>query len=99
MARPEGNTTDGNSILSTELNGKRQEILMELLPEIRHMAALADTNTSTSQHLQMLQQLTRARGVDLSVYRCPSLKKWWAQSRGEKFRRWSTQRVGMTVLV
>ena len=68
MARPEGNTT-GNSILSTELNGKRQEILMELLPGVRHMAALADANTSTSQHLQTLQQLTRARGVDLSVYR------------------------------
>ena len=56
MARPEGNTT-GNSILSTELNGKRQEILMELLPGIRHMAALADANSSTSQHLQTLQEL------------------------------------------
>ena len=31
MAKPEGNTT-GHSILSFELNGKRQEILMELLP-------------------------------------------------------------------
>jgi len=68
MARPEGNTT-GNSILSTELNGKRQEILMDLLPTVRHMAALADANTSTPQHLQMLQELTRARGVDLSIYR------------------------------
>ena len=67
MARPEGNTT-GNSILSTELNGKRQEILMELLPEIRRMAALADVNASAPQHLQMLQELTRARGVELSVY-------------------------------
>jgi putative ABC transport system substrate-binding protein len=67
MARPEGNTT-GNSILSTELNGKRQEILMELLPGIRHMAALADTNAYAPQHLQMLQELTRARGVELSVY-------------------------------
>ena len=68
MARPEGNTT-GNSILSTELNGKRQEILMDLLPTVRHTAALADTNASTPQHLQMLQELTRARGVELSVYR------------------------------
>jgi len=68
MARPEGNTT-GNSILSTELNSKRQEILMELLPSVHHMAALADANTSTSQHLQMLQELTRTRGVELSVYR------------------------------
>jgi putative tryptophan/tyrosine transport system substrate-binding protein len=39
MARPEGNTT-GNSILSTELNGKRQEILMDLLPTVRHMLML-----------------------------------------------------------
>jgi putative ABC transport system substrate-binding protein len=68
MARPEGNTT-GTSILSTELNGKRQEILMDLLPTVRHMAALADANASTPQHLQMLQELTRARGVELSVYR------------------------------
>ena len=66
MARPEGNTT-GSSILSTELNGKRQEILMELLPTVRHMAALADANASTPQHLQMLQELC-PRGVELSVY-------------------------------
>jgi ABC-type uncharacterized transport system substrate-binding protein len=68
MASPEGNTT-GNSILSTEPNGKRQEILMDLLPTVRHTAALADANASTPQHLQMLQELTRARGVELSVYR------------------------------
>ena len=68
MARPEGNTT-GSSILSTELNGKRQEILMELLPTVRHMAALADANAYPPPHLQMLQELTRARGVELSVYR------------------------------
>jgi putative tryptophan/tyrosine transport system substrate-binding protein len=67
MARPEGNTT-GASILSNELNGKRQELLMELLPTVRHMAALADANASTPQHLQMLQELARARGVELSVY-------------------------------
>jgi hypothetical protein len=52
-----------------ELNGKRQEILMDLLPTVRHTAALADANASTPQHLQMLQELTRARGVELSVYR------------------------------
>jgi putative tryptophan/tyrosine transport system substrate-binding protein len=40
MAKPEGNTT-GHSILSTELNSKRQEILIELLPAARNMAALA----------------------------------------------------------
>ena len=42
MAKPEGNTT-GHGIMSFEMNGKRQEILMELRPEARHMAVLADT--------------------------------------------------------
>ena len=68
VARPEGNIT-GTSILSTELNGKRQEILMDLLPTVRSMAALADANPYTPQHLQMLQELTRGRGIELSVYR------------------------------
>jgi putative ABC transport system substrate-binding protein len=68
MAKPEGNTT-GHSILSFELNGKRQEILMELLPAARHMAALTDTDTYSPERLQTLQELTRQRGVELSVYR------------------------------
>ena len=68
MAKPEGNTT-GHSILSFELNGKRQEILMELLPAARHMAALTDTNTYSPERVQTLQELTRQRGVELSVYR------------------------------
>jgi putative tryptophan/tyrosine transport system substrate-binding protein len=68
MAKPEGNTT-GNSILSTELNGKRQEILMEVLPAVRQMAVLADANTYSPEYLQMLRNSARARGVELSVYR------------------------------
>ena len=68
MAKPEGNTT-GNSILSTELNGKRQEILIELLPAARNMAALAGAYTYPPERLQTLQELTRRGGVELSVYR------------------------------
>jgi putative tryptophan/tyrosine transport system substrate-binding protein len=68
MAKPEGNIT-GHSILSFELNGKRQEILTELLPAVRHMAALADTSVYSPESLQTLQELTRQRGVELSVYR------------------------------
>lgn len=68
MAKPEGNTT-GNSILSTELNGKRLEVLLEVLPAVRQMAALADANTYSPQYLQMLRESARARGVELSVYR------------------------------
>ena len=51
LARPGGNTT-GMSILATELDGKRQEILIEAVPGVRRMAALADPNTTTSPQLQ-----------------------------------------------
>jgi putative tryptophan/tyrosine transport system substrate-binding protein len=40
LAHPGANTT-GVSILATELDGKRQEILIEAVPGIRRMAALA----------------------------------------------------------
>ncbi len=51
------------------MNGKRQKILMELLPAARHMAALTDTYTYSRERLQTLQELIRQRGVELSVYR------------------------------
>jgi len=68
LAKPGGNTT-GVSILATELDGKRQEILLEAVPEIRRMAALADANGTLPQQLQALQEAAHARGVDLSIYR------------------------------
>jgi putative tryptophan/tyrosine transport system substrate-binding protein len=68
MPRPSQNTT-GVSILATELNGKRQDILIEALPGLRHMAALADSNTTTDAALRSLQETARARGVDLSINR------------------------------
>ena len=67
LAQPGGNTT-GVSILATELDGKRQDILIEAVPGIRRMAALADTNTTTPQHLQALRDAARARGVELLVH-------------------------------
>ena len=66
MARPDGNTT-GTSILAAELDGKRQEILVEAVPGIRHMAVLADSKRNASQ-LQSLQDTARARGIELSIY-------------------------------
>jgi putative tryptophan/tyrosine transport system substrate-binding protein len=67
MARPDGNTT-GVSILATELDGKRQEILIEAVPGLRHMAALADSSRAAVQ-LEALQEAARARNVTLSIYR------------------------------
>jgi putative ABC transport system substrate-binding protein len=68
LARPGGNTT-GMSILATELDGKRLEILIEGVPGLRHMAALADSNTNASPQLQALQDAARAHGVELSIHR------------------------------
>ena len=55
--------------MRTELDGKRQEILIEAVPGLRRMAALADRNTTAPQQLQALQDAARARGVELSIYR------------------------------
>jgi putative tryptophan/tyrosine transport system substrate-binding protein len=67
MAHPGGNTT-GVSMLGTELNGKRQELLIELVPSVRHIAALADTNTTAPDQLQPLQDAARGRGIALAIY-------------------------------
>src|SRR5262249_45028154 len=65
LARPDGNTT-GTSIVATELDGKRQEILMEVVPGARHMAGLADRNTP--HPIPAMREAAEARGVELSVY-------------------------------
>ena len=67
LAKPGGNTT-GVSVLTSELNGKQQEILLEVVPGGRHLAALADANSSSPQQLQALQDAARARGVELLTY-------------------------------
>jgi putative tryptophan/tyrosine transport system substrate-binding protein len=68
LARPNGNTT-GISILATELDGKRQEILIEAVPGLRRMAALADSSTLTETKAHALQEAARARNIDLSIHR------------------------------
>jgi putative ABC transport system substrate-binding protein len=68
MARPDGNTT-GVSILATELDGKRQEILIEVVPGVRRIAALADINTTAPAQLETLQREARARNIALSIHR------------------------------
>jgi putative ABC transport system substrate-binding protein len=63
LAKPGGNTT-GVSIFATELDGKRQELLIEALPGLRRMAALADT---TQPLRGALQDAAHARGVELFI--------------------------------
>ena len=68
LAKPSGNTT-GISILATELDTKRLEILIELVPEVRRMAALADPDVTGPKQLQALMEAARAHAVQLSIYR------------------------------
>ena len=67
LARPGGNIT-GISLLSPELDGKRQDILIEAAPGARKMAALADSTVTPQRHLEGLQEAARRRGVELSVF-------------------------------
>jgi putative tryptophan/tyrosine transport system substrate-binding protein len=67
LSNPGGNTT-GVSIFATELDGKRQEILIELLPNSHQMAVLADSRTTAPPQLEALQNAARARGVELSMH-------------------------------
>jgi putative ABC transport system substrate-binding protein len=67
LAHPGGNTT-GISILATELDGKRQELLTELVPAARHIAALADPGQTAPEQLRALEGAARARGIELSIH-------------------------------
>jgi putative tryptophan/tyrosine transport system substrate-binding protein len=64
---PGGNTT-GVSLFARELDGKRLDLLMEAVPGIRHIAALADPNVATPEHLQILKDAAGARGVEFSAF-------------------------------
>jgi putative tryptophan/tyrosine transport system substrate-binding protein len=66
LARPGGNIT-GISILATELNSKRLELLMDALANARRIAVLSDPRITTPQHLTKLRNAVRSR-VELDVY-------------------------------
>jgi putative ABC transport system substrate-binding protein len=68
LAKPGGNIT-GVSIFASELDDKREEVLIEFLPSIHRVAALVDTNTTTQRGLDKLQEVALVRGVALSIHR------------------------------
>ena len=68
LARPGSNMT-GISLMSTDLDGKRQEILTEAVPGARRIAALADSNVASLKHLQVLAERSQARGLELLIVR------------------------------
>jgi ABC-type uncharacterized transport system substrate-binding protein len=69
LAKPGGNIT-GISLMSPDLDGKRQDILIEAVPDAHRIAILADTNVATLDHLRSLETSARAaHGKELLVVR------------------------------
>jgi putative ABC transport system substrate-binding protein len=54
--------------VSPDLDGKRQEILIEAVPGLRKMAALADSTVTPQRHLEALQDAARRSGVELCIF-------------------------------
>lgn len=66
LANRTGNIT-GVSILATELDSKRLELLMELLPSAKRLAVLADARLLKPPQIEKLQAATGARNVELTI--------------------------------
>jgi putative ABC transport system substrate-binding protein len=67
LARPGGNVTGVS--LTFEVDGKRQDLLMEAVPEARRFAFLTDPTFTPPAQLSTLQNATRARGVEVAVFK------------------------------
>jgi len=68
LAKPGGNVT-GVSLMSTDLDGKRQDILIEAVPEAHRIAVLADSNVATLQHLKALEDSAKEHRRELLIIR------------------------------
>ena len=68
LAHPGGNVT-GVSILSSELDSKRLELLTESVPGVGRIAALVDPETTSPDQIEALVSTARALGVTLSIHR------------------------------
>jgi putative ABC transport system substrate-binding protein len=67
LSHPGGNTT-GISILATELDGKRQEILLETIPDTRRLAILADPEVTKPEQLKALEDAAKIRDLMVSIH-------------------------------
>ena len=94
LSRPDGNTT-GVSLLATELDGKRQEILIEAVPGLRRMAALADVDTTSPRQLQGCGTRRAPAGSNYRSIGSPRLRISRQRSMREGFECRRTQRTGI----
>jgi putative tryptophan/tyrosine transport system substrate-binding protein len=74
LARPGGNAT-GFSILANELDGKRQEILTELVPDARRMAILVDPTTKSPAQLGSILDAVHSQGIEVSTHSASKMEE------------------------
>jgi putative ABC transport system substrate-binding protein len=69
LAHPAGNTT-GVSMFAPELDGKRQDILIEAAPGVRRIAAVADSTMSQTApgHFDELRKSASQQGIELLTF-------------------------------
>src|SRR5262245_11060767 len=66
LAKPGSNMT-GGSILATEIDAKKIDLLKELLPSAKRLGVLNDPGTSGSERLQAMAETARRLGVTLQT--------------------------------
>jgi putative ABC transport system substrate-binding protein len=67
LSHPNGNAT-GISILATELDGKRQELLLETIPDMHRLAILADLGVTAPDQINALENAAKVRGIMASTH-------------------------------
>ena len=66
LSQPGANIT-GINLMSSDLDGKRQDILLEAVPDARRIAALADSNVASLEYLKAMEESARNRGKELLI--------------------------------
>ena len=66
LAKPGGNIT-GVSILATELDAKKIEVLKNIVPPARRFGILRDPTTSVPARMQAIAETAKALGVELQI--------------------------------
>jgi putative ABC transport system substrate-binding protein len=66
LAKPGGNIT-GVSILATELDAKKIDLLKQILPSARRFGVLRDPSTSVSARMLAIGEMAKALGVELQI--------------------------------
>ena len=75
LARPGGNLT-GLSSFADDLEGKRLELLKELIPRARRIAMLLDRNSVNDTKMRVVETVAKAIGVEFQTFEAIGPDTW-----------------------